>query len=241
MSDSSISEEKQKSAAALRLHLQTASLLRQQAGAQPDNARDRLRLREWQAARLARTYADLQASERHGRAAKFFLTDLYGPKDTSSRDDEVERILPMLVSILPASALHTLALAVELDALTEQLDSAMVVKLRALQRIDDIDEAAYAAAYRAVGQQPERLHQIALMRETGEALEILARKSLITTVLKLMRGPSKLAGIGELQEFLENGFAAFRQMGDATEFLDCIENRERQLLEKLFSGASIPW
>ena len=175
MSDPSISEEKQRSADALRQHLQRAKALRQNANLDPDAARDRLRLREWQAARLARSYADLLASERYGKAAKFFLSDLYGPKDFSSRDDEVERILPMLVAMLPASALHTIALAVELDALTELLDSAMIVELRALQRIDAIDDEAYVTAYRAVGRRPERWRQIMLMRETGEALAVLAR------------------------------------------------------------------
>lgn len=237
MSDTSISAEKQKSIEALRRHLQTAKTLRQQANAQPAAAAHRLRLREWQAARLARSHADLLHSERYGRAARFFLSDLYGPKDFSSRDDEVERILPMLVAMLPASALHTIALAVELDALTELLDSAMVAELRALRRIDDIDDEAYAAAYRAVAREPERRRQIVLIRETGEALEKLAQKSLLTTVLKLMRRPAQLAGLGELHEFLDNGFSAFRQMGDATVFLDSIENKERQLLENLFSGA----
>lgn len=241
MNDSSSSEEKQKSAAAVRQHLQAAKTLRQKINAQPNAARERLCLREWQAARLARSYADLLASERYGKAAQFFLSDLYGPKDFSSRDEEVERILPMLIAMLPASALQTIALAVELDALTELLDSAMVVELRAQRRIDDIDEDAYAAAYRAVGRRAERQRQIVLIRETGEALEKLAQKSLLTTVLKLMRRPAHLAGLGELHEFLDKGFAAFRQMGDATDFLDRIESKERQLLDNLFCGAGQPF
>jgi hypothetical protein len=125
--------------------------------------------------------------------------------------------------------------------LTELLDSAMVVKLRAAGCIDNIDEDAYAAAYRTVGHRLERQRQILLMRETGEALTQLARKSLLSTVLKLMRGPAHLAGLGELHEFLENGFVAYRQMGDATEFLDCIEDKEQRLLNKLFAGAPNPF
>lgn len=245
MRDSTISEEKQQYADALRRHLQRAKALRQAANAADGTAGERLRLREWQAARLARSYADLLASERYGKAAGFFLSDLYGPKDFSSRDDEVERILPMLIATLPASALHTVALAValavELDALSEALDSAMAAQLRAAERIAGIDDAAYAAAYRAVGRQPERRRQIVLIRETGEALETLARNPLLNAVLKLMRGPAQLAGLGDLQAFLENGFAAFRQMGDATEFLDRIEHQERRLLENLFGGAPQPF
>jgi hypothetical protein len=241
MGYSEINNEKQQCAEALRRHLQTAKMLRRQANADASLARDRLSLRIWQTNRLAGTYTHLLASERYGKAARFFLDDLYGPKDFSSRDEEVERILPMLLAMLPASALHTIALAVELDALSELLDLAMVVELRAAGRIDNIDESAYAAAYRAVGQRPERQRQIILMREIGEAMKLLAQKSLLSTALKLMRGPAHLAGLGELHEFLENGFAAFRQMGDATEFLDCIEDYEQKLLENIFAGARNPF
>ncbi len=236
-------EEKIALAAALRHHLQDAQTLRERANAEGDGAgaRDRLRLRDWQAARLARCYAELLASERYGRAAQFFLSDLYGPKDFSSRDEEVGRILPTLVRMLPASALRTLALALELDALTEALDAAMVGELRAAGRIATIDEDAYAAAYRRVGRRAERERQITLIRGTGEALEKLAGKALLSGVLRLMRRPAHLAGLGELQEFLENGFAAFRHMGDATDFLDCIETRERQLLARLFDGSASPF
>lgn len=241
MAYSETNSEKQQSAEALRRHLQTAKTLRRQANADANLARDRLSLRIWQTNRLAGTYTRLLASERYGKAARFFLDDLYGPKDFSSRDEEVERILPMLIAMLPASALHTIALAVELDALSELLDLAMVLELRATGYIDTIDESAYAAAYRAVGQRPERQRQIILMREIGEAMKLLAQKSLLSTALKLMRGPAHLAGLGELHEFLENGLAAFRQMGDATEFLDCIESQEQKLLENMFAGAKNPF
>ena len=97
MDPSPVSTDKQQSAEALRLHLKTAKSLRQQANCDPSVAGKRLRLREWQAARLARTHADLLASPRFGQAAEFFLSDLYGPKDFSSRDEEVERILPCLL------------------------------------------------------------------------------------------------------------------------------------------------
>lgn len=240
MDNLTISIEKQQSAAALRQHLQVAKSLRQKANSEPAAAHDRLRLREWQAGRLARTHAELLASARFGDAAQFFLSDLYGPKDFSSRDEEVERILPLLIKMLPGSALRTVALAVELDAISELLDSAMVGVLCRRGVIDRIDEDAYAAAYRAVGCQPERQRQIVLIREIGEALDRLARKPLLNGMLKLMRGPAHLAGLGDLQAFLERGFNAFRGMGPATEFLDSIERKERQLLGRLFAGAATP-
>ncbi len=99
--------EKQQHVKALRRHLQAARCLRARVNFDPPAARQRLLLREWQATRLTRTHADLLASPRFGRAAQFFISDLYGPKDFSSRDEEVERILPLLIKMLPASALRT--------------------------------------------------------------------------------------------------------------------------------------
>lgn len=234
-------DDKQSCAAALRRHLQTAKRLRQQAMQDPESAQKRLLLRQWQAQRLARSYPELLASERFGLAARFFLSDLYGPKDFSSRDQEVERILPLLLRLLPLSALQTIALAIEVDALTEQLDAAMVVELDRAGAIACIDDAAYAQAYRRVGCAADRQRQIVLIRATGDALERLASKPLLSALLTLMRGPAELAGLGDLHAFLESGFAAFRHMGPADEFLDCIENRERALLDKLFSGVADPF
>lgn len=237
MDHSNENTEKHKIAALLGHHLQSAKALRQQANGETETARDRLRLREWQAARLARTYADLLSSPRYCLAAKFFLSDLYGPKDFSSRDDEIERILPLLISMLPARALQTMALAVELDGLTEMLDSAMVRELQAMRRTSNIDDEAYATAYRTVGQAAERQRQIKLILDTGEALEKLARKPFLATALRLMRGPAYLAGLGDLHEFLGNGFAAFRSLGNAAEFLNWISVREQRLLNCLLYDA----
>ena len=46
----------------------------------------RIRLRAWQAGRLARTHADLLVSPRFHEAAVFFLTDLYGTFPDSAPD-----------------------------------------------------------------------------------------------------------------------------------------------------------
>jgi len=236
-------ESKETLAAALRQHLASAAELRRRAPPGSADGDDRLALRAWQAARLAESHAHFLESERFGEASRFFLDDLYGPKDFSERDEEVERILPMLVAMLPESALQAMALAVELDALSEDLDAAMIAELRAhappgtpAGRVGTIDVARYGAAYRAVGRRPERLRQIALIGEVGAVLEQLARKPLLSTLLKLMAGPAQLAGLGELHSFLAHGFAAFRRMGDASDFLDGIDRGERQLLERLFAG-----
>ena len=225
--------------AALVRFLGEARDLRLAASADAVHGRRRDRLREWQAARLARTHADLLASPLYGVAASFFLNELYGPKDFSERDAEVERILPLMTSMLPVSGLRTLLLAVEVDALSERFDAAMVTVLgSALDR--NLSEGDYAAAYCEVGERAGRLLQIRLVGETGEALDALARKPFVRGALKMMHGPAHLAGLGELHAFLERGFEAFKSMRDASEFLETIVARERALAIALFAGRDLP-
>jgi hypothetical protein len=60
-------------------------------------------------------------------------------------------------------------------------------------------------------------------------------------MLALAAKPARVAGFGELQEFLERGFDAFRHMGGAAEFLQTVETREKAILERLFAGHPRPF
>ncbi len=205
---------------------------------------DRLTLRAWQADRLARTYADLLANPRYRPAARFFLDDLYGPKDFSERDAEVARILPTMTRLLPTSAMRTFGLAVALDCLSEELDAALITELRATGGANArlaIDGPRYAAAFRECANRTGRERQIALAGEIGVALDALASKPLIARAVEMMRGPAHTAGLGDLHEFLERGFHAFRHMQGAGEFLATIDRRERCMLDRLFGGDPDPF
>ncbi len=122
-------DERHASAHELARWLMQARHLRLEAKAQPLRAGRRQALRAFQAARLARTHADLLASTRYQAAAEFFLSDLYGPKDLGARDAEIERVLPLITNALPTAGLRALQAAAELDALSEQLDATMVTAL----------------------------------------------------------------------------------------------------------------
>jgi hypothetical protein len=204
---------------------------------------DRSALRTWQAARLERSYADLLADPRHRAAAQFFLSDLYGAKDFTERDEEVARIVPTLASVLPIGAVQSLALAVELDALSEELDAQLLERMRAgaTSRKLAIDPTRYAAAYQACDNRAARERQIALVDTIGRLIDSVAHKALVTVAMELMRGPAHLAGLGELHDFLERGLKAFRQMNGADEFLRIVGGRERAIMQRLFDGAADPF
>lgn len=217
--------------------------LRRTISADPIACQDRLLVRAWQADRLARTHADLLAHARYRPAAQFFLSDLYGPKDFTARDEAVAKVVPVMTRMLPARALETLALAIELDGISENLDLAIARRLRrrhAAAHVLEIDEAVYAEAYRA-GDRAARERQIGLVGRIGRTLDDLARKPLIAGAVKLMEGPAHAAGFGELHDFLARGFEAFRGMRGADTFLATIERRERAINDRLFSAEADPF
>ncbi len=201
-----------------------------------------LRLKAWQSDRLARTYPDLLGSPRYHDAARFFLDEMYGAKDFSQRDEDVERILPKLTALLPATVLSAIADAVELDELSETLDQAVTHAHNAANpAAAPVTEASYAAAYRTGSQRSAREHQIRLTHNICQAVDQLTHIPLLLTTLKMMRAPARIAGLSELQRFLESGFVTFKGMQGADEFIDIISRRETLLMERLFAGVPAPF
>lgn len=233
--------DKEALAARLREDIGAVVDMRRESAADPALHDAVARLKAWQAARLAGTYADLLANERYRPATEFFLSDLYGPGDFRGRDEGLSRVIPAMCTMLPAGALHTIWTAVRLDRLSESLDRDLAQALRKAKAADRIDDARYGNAYRAVGRRPEREEQIALTAEIGAALEELTRSRSLRMALVLMRKPARAAGFGDLQDFLERGFNAFRHMQGAAGFLATVTGREREVMRRLFAGEPGPF
>lgn len=194
----------------------------------------RLALREWQAARLARTHADLLENAHFGGAAAFFLADIYDLKDLSERDAAIKRIVPIMTKLLPSAGLETVADAVDLDALTESLDAEMVSVLGS--KVRALDGPSYGQAYRTVGRRADRERQIVLIDHLGHALDHLAHQPFVGSTLAMMRMPARLMGLKDLQDLLERGYDALSGIGDVEVFLRLIMTRERRLMKALFDG-----
>ena len=199
-------------------------------------------LKAWQAERLARTHADLLESERYGPAGEFFMEDVYGARDFSQRDHDVLRVYESMHRLLPRPMLHALELVIELNALTHELDERLLdVLVDELGVTDEITAEQYAEAYRIADNQAERRRQIDLIDELGREIEALVRKPAVGLALKLARVPARIAGWHELQDFFERGFAAFKHMRGADEFLTTILGRERRILDRIYAGADDPF
>jgi len=206
----------------------------------PELARRRRRLTRWQSARLARTHADLLRHPRSRGAVEFFLDHLYAPRDFTRRDQDLERIAPILTRILPASAIGTIAMALEMNVVTEEVDAAL---LRALaeQRGAELTEERYLEACRRCDDRPRRLRQIELIWEVGMTLDKVVRLPGAYAALRIAGGPARLAGLGELQKLLENGFSTFREIGGARDFLATIVEREKRILRRIYEGHPRPF
>ena len=213
----------------LRNNFAAARAEREAAKGVPLSATDRMAVRAFQQNRLAETHAELLASHAYGPAAHFFLTELYSTEDMTQRDADIERVIKILVRFLPDKALATLAAALEMDALSEHLDGQIVAALRSVQNNLEplkIDASRYQRAYRNVGQAEQRLRQIALTQSIGGALDQLAHKPLLRSLLRMMRTPAVAGGVGGLHQFLERGYAAFAHMEDGQAFIKSIAERE---------------
>lgn len=192
-------------------------------------------LQSWQIDRLRRTYEDLYEQVRYRAATAFFIDDLYGVKHYRARDRDLWRAHQVLQMTLPRHALHTLISAVELDVLSQELDLAMI---DTLETRTPITLERYARAYRQVDDRKARERQIELLLYVGHELDELVKIPLIHTALRLAHGPAHVAGFGELQDFLERGFAAFEAMDGAKDFLDTIRARETKLMQRLLARAA---
>ncbi len=197
-------------------------------------------VQRWQAERLRRHFADLLACADTRAAAEFFLRDLYGDHDVSARDQGVARVMPLMQRLLPEAFLQTAADGIELAVLSHALD------LRLTQAWIDLgaaplDVTRYAAAYRLAGCPRLRRRQIDLIRVIGESLGQAVHKPALGRLLRASRLPARVAGLGELQQFLERGFAAFAQIRDVAAFLRRIDQQERELSRRLFSAHEAPF
>lgn len=208
-------------------------------GADPPLAGALDRLSAWQARRLYNTYADLAGDPRYIGAIKFFQNDLYGGGDFAQRDADLVRVVPVMGRMLPKSVIVTVARAVELNALSHELDRALIVHLP--DGLETIAVPVYCHAYRATGEQALRARQIALIGEVGNALDRFVRTPMIGGALTMMRKPAHAAGLGALQDFLERGFDAFRRMKGAREFLATVDTRERRINDAIFAGDDAPF
>ena len=173
-------------------------------------------------------YADLRDKPGYGAAIDFVISELVGP-GIADRDRDLEKVVPIMSRTLPKRALAALATAMELNA------GVLKINLDLSQRLTP--KIDMAGSCREVTDYNEYRNLIGLTRDAGLSLERIVGMPMIAPLLRSMRGPARLAGFGDLQEFLEKGFSTFRQVEDVHAFLEVLETRMEQIFERVFNAA----
>ena len=199
-------------------------------------------LRDWQSQRLARTYQDLLADERHRPACEFFLEDIYGPYDFSQRDHDIEQMYVFTRRFVPESMLRPLAVTVELHQLSEKLDRQLLdVLLNQLGVTDTITPELYAEGYRLCNNYAARVYQIELIEQVCERIDGIVRNPLTGPTLSLAKRPLRSSGHVALVDFLERGYTSFKHMHGSQHFRATIKQRELSLLDRIYAGDPDPF
>ncbi|RMF19749.1 MAG: hypothetical protein D6758_01215, partial [Gammaproteobacteria bacterium] len=159
---------------------------------------------QWQVDRLKTTHADLYQDPAYHTALDFLVNELYAPKDFTQRDNDLDRLFPKMVKLLPDNVLELVADLVELNHLTQKLDLDLLESWSGLGA-DTLDSQSYAAAYAACNNRPLREQQLRLIALAGEALERYVHSHLLRWTLKATHNAAERAGLGELHHFLERG------------------------------------
>lgn len=198
-------------------------------------------LANWQKQRLIQTHQDLYKDPNYFAGLEFLFSDLYGDQDFSDRDQNLERIFPKLVKLLPDSVLETLALLIELNLATHTLDEQLRRTLFEELRCEQIDESLYCEAYRLCNNRQERHTQLNLTQQVGQKLDKYARSQTLLFSLKISRRPAEMAGLSALHSFLNRGFSAFHSMENIPHLMEELIRREQKILDAIFRGHNNPF
>lgn len=239
-------------AANIRNAFAAVAQLRAQTATDPALAQAVVAVKQLQAQRFSGTYADILRTPDYGYApaAQFFLTELYSAKDYAERDAQFARIAGAIEKLFPAKVGALAESLAQLHALTEALDHAMGAAWLAASpstksfhlagTMLTVQAKTYATAWRTVGRTEDRHAQLRIVLGIGAELERLTRTVGLRSLLRLMRSPSRAAGLEALQAFLEKGFDTFAALaqvaGGVQGFLNVIGQRESALIDVLFSA-----
>lgn len=188
--------------------------------------------------RLENTYKDLLEEKGMRLACRFFLDQLYCTHDVSTRDHQVERVLPKLEKLLPGGAVDTVRKVIYMDYLAELMDDEITLFINKESWFSNpsLQEKNYIEAFGRQGQFDLREQQILLVQEVGESLRKLMRLPFLRPLLKMTRGAAQKANLEDFHDFLSQGLEAFASLDKPTLFFQLIQEREMSILEGIRQG-----
>lgn len=217
---------------------QAITSLRQGKGRSLDFMELKKQIKIFQNKRLENTYKDLLEEKGMRLACRFFLDQLYCTHDVSTRDHQVERVLPKLEKLLPGGAVDTVRKVIYMDYLAELMDDEITLFINKESWFSNpsLQEKNYIEAFGRQGQFDLREQQILLVQEVGESLRKLMRLPFLRPLLKMTRGAAQKANLEDFHDFLSQGLEAFASLDKPTLFFQLIQEREMSILEGIRQG-----
>lgn len=222
-------------AAQLREYTDRSNAIHQEYLGDPEVLQRYERFVTWQLEYMLPFYEDLRTTADRAAAVDFFVSDLTGI-NISVRDQEFAKVVPVMSRMLPAKALNVVATAMQLNARVLGINLSICRELYAEIAFDTkITPASYCSACRRASRLEECLELVHLTAEIGRSLDDVIRIPMMGLMLRAMRTPARLAGIGVLQIFLETGYKTFNALEDVDRFLDDMTVRMTEVFTRIFT------
>ncbi len=198
-------------------------------------------LRLWQAQRLRGTHAALLNDHHYRQATEFVLTDVYGGIDLLAVASDIHRALPVAAKLFPENVMRTAEYALELNALTGELDETLMLMHFKELGFRTLTEESYIEAYRACDHYELREYQIELAQSLGKAIDRYVASRVIYMGFKMAQGPAYAAGLHALYDFMSRGFTVLRPLGGADKFMGKITHPERSVIQRIKASEDNPF
>jgi len=220
----------------LRLYTEQSNAVHAQYLSDPQLLQEYEYFLDWQVAYTLPFYRDFQEEPDTAAAVEFVISDLIGT-GISARDADLARVVPIMVRLLPARALQTLASAMELNARALRINLEICRHLFATAELDaGISERVYCTAFRQSTSLDECRELIDLTTNLGHSLKHMVRSPVLGMTLRAMHYPAHAAGFGAMQDFLEKGYSTFHAIGDVDHFLDRFAARMEEVFTRACEG-----
>ncbi len=188
----------------------------------------------YQANRLKDTYSDFSEILQYKRLAGFFFERIYGPSDFGFRNKSIKSLHKKLHTFLKGEIISAVGKVIELHELSDSLDDKMAEIMSGFDMPDGLSPDIYAKVYRECNNYETRQYQIKLLLESVKEIHNVSQMGFIGFTLHAVSTPAHLAGMGDIMDFLVEGYEAFNSVKDIDKFLACIEERENELNDRLF-------
>ena len=123
---------------------------------------------------------------------------------------------------------------IELNDLSEDLDEQMVNMLMHQKPGKAWDETVYGEVYRACQNYEQRVYQIDLTVAAIRGVHGMSRIRMIGWILRAVHSVARLAGLGQIMDFLNAGYEALHRIENIDFFAGTVAERETARNEMLF-------